>query len=288
MMEPSEHLIAGRFAIEGPLGTGGMASVHRAIDRVTQTPVALKLLAGDVGVSNARRRFDLEGRLLATFSHPHIVGFVDMGPLDDDAAYLAMELVEGGSLQDRLDRSGPLPLTEAVTIAGQILEGLVELHRHDIVHRDLKPANVLLAGGMHVVLIDFGLARIPDYRLTQAGRFVGSPAFASTEQLCGRPVGPTSDLFAVGALLYLMLTGHVPYPGDTAQEVRRLHDQPLQPPSRKRVGVPAELDGLVMDLLSTLPELRPADATAALERLEAIQVAARGGAGIRPRPSLAA
>jgi serine/threonine protein kinase len=288
MRDPTDGLIAGRFALESPLGTGGMATVHRARDLQTGQTVAVKILATDTGISNARRRFELEGRLIAGFSHPHIIGFVDMGPLGDDSVYLALELIEGGSLQDRLDRSGPLPLADAVTIAEQVLEALIELHRQGVVHRDLKPDNVLLAGGMHVVLIDFGLARIPDYQLTQVGRFLGSPAFASTEQLNGRPVSPASDLFALGALLYTMLTGHAPYPGDTAQEVRRHHGEPPAPPSAGRPEVPAALDDLVMDLLNPWPTLRPQRARDVLERLELINVNAPELAWPQDRPSLAA
>ncbi|MEZ4463946.1 MAG: serine/threonine-protein kinase [bacterium] len=272
-------LIAGRYFIEAPLGTGGMATVHRATDQVSGEAVALKILSSQSGVSNARRRFELEGRLLAGFDHPHIVGFRDMGPLGEDSGYLAMDLVEGGSLHDRLDAEGELPLGDAVTFACQILEALTVLHAQGVVHRDLKPDNILLAGGMHVVLIDFGLARVPDHRLTVAGRFLGSPAFASTEQLHGRPVGPRSDLFALGALLYSMLTGRAPFPGETAQELRRQHAgaAPIAP-SCLRSSVPLELDTLVMDLLSPWPGLRPDDAPAVLARLRGISVAGR-----RPR-----
>ncbi|MCB9549629.1 MAG: serine/threonine protein kinase [Myxococcales bacterium] len=276
---PVAGLIAGRYFIDGPLGTGGMATVHRATDQVTGEAIALKLLSPQSGVSNARRRFELEGRLLAGFDHPHIVGFRDMGALGDDSAYLAMDLVEGGSLHDRLDAEGELPLGDAVTFGCQILEALTVLHAQGVVHRDLKPDNILLAGGMHVVVIDFGLARVPDHRLTVAGRFLGSPAFASTEQLNGRPVGPRSDLFALGALLYSMLTGRAPFPGETAQELRRQHaGAPPLAPSCYRSSVPADLDGLVMDLLNPWPGLRPEDAATVLQRLQGIRVAAR-----RPR-----
>lgn len=211
--------IAG-YRIEGLLGTGGMSRVYRARQLSVDRAVALKVFSVDsVGGPQGALRLRREAKLLGRLDHPNIVRCIDYGD-DRDVFFLALELVDGESLKQRLDRAGPLIDRDAVRIALAVARGLMHAHEKSVVHRDVKPGNVLIAKDGRVKLTDFGLARAPeDLEITQAGTALGTPQYLSPEQARNpRGAGVESDVYSLGATLYHMLTGVPPHRGDTLAE----------------------------------------------------------------------
>jgi len=249
----------GPYAIEGELARGGVGVVYRARDPGLGRDVAVKLLhAGRGAAPNLRRRFQREAEALARLSHPHVVAVHAAGEAAG-CPYLVMDLVPGASLQDRLDREGPLPVREAVGLAAKIARALEAVHAAGLLHRDVKPANVLLrAGDRAPLLTDFGLAKDLDSsqtRLSKTGRFLGTPGFWPPEQARGRlsETGPAADVYALGATLYALLTGaRAPVRGRGLHGERpgRLRGRPRAPlraptrgrprPRRRRPALPRE------------------------------------------------
>ena len=218
--------LASRYTLEGELGAGGMATVHRARDLRHMRSVAIKMLRADVAQSLSAERFLREIRLAAQLSHPHILPLFDSGEARAGAGlvvlYYVMPLVSGESLRDRLDRERHLPVTDAVRIAAEVADALDYAHRSGIVHRDIKPENILLQDG-HAVVADFGIGKAlsaaADELTTQAGVTVGTPAYMSPEQAAGEQVDGRSDLYSLGCVLYEMLVGEPPFTGPNAQAV---------------------------------------------------------------------
>lgn len=211
--------IAG-YRIEGLLGTGGMSRVYRARQLSVDRLVALKVFSVDsVGGPQGALRLRREAKLLGRLDHPNIVRCIDYGD-DRDVFFLALELVDGESLKQRLDRTGPLVDRDAVRIALAVARALTHAHEKGVVHRDVKPGNVLIAKDGRVKLTDFGLARAPeDLEITQAGTALGTPQYLSPEQARNpRGAGVESDVYSLGATLYHMLTGVPPHRGDTLAE----------------------------------------------------------------------
>jgi hypothetical protein len=203
----------GHYEVQEVIGRGGMGVVLRAFDERLHRVVAIKVMAAELATSAAaRRRFTREARAAAAITHDHVVTIhaVEEGP---GLPYLVMQYVAGVSLQDRLDRTGPLPLAEVLRIGMQVVGGLAAAHAQGLVHRDVKPANILLENGVErVKLTDFGLARAADdASLTQSGAVAGTPSFMSPEQAEGKPVDHRSDLFSLGGVLYAMCTGRPPF-----------------------------------------------------------------------------
>jgi serine/threonine protein kinase len=211
---PRPIRIHGRYLLEERIARGGSADVWRARDEELDRPVAVKLLHPHLAPDErARLRLAVEGRLVASLSHPGIVQMYDV-LVDDESPALVMELIDGESLNVRLGREGALPPRVAAGIGAEVAEALAEAHAHGIVHRDIKPSNILLDRDGHAHLADFGIAHSlePDTeRLTQTGMVVGTPAYIAPEQLAGTEVGPRTDLFGLGAVLFEMLTGGSPY-----------------------------------------------------------------------------
>jgi serine/threonine-protein kinase len=263
-------VLSGRYVLRAVLGTGGMATVWQARDEVLGREVAVKVLsppyAADPGFL---ARFEREARHAAAVSHPRLVTVFDSG-VDGGTPYLVMELVTGRTLRQVLDEAGPLPAGQAAAIAVAVCEGLEAAHAAGLVHRDIKPANIILAGG-DVKILDFGIARAEGTAAgTATGIVLGTAAYLSPEQAAGRPAGPQADLYALGCVLFEMLTGAPPFTAESPVGLahRHVHDDP-GPPSARRPGVPASLDQMAIRLLAKDPAGRPADAAAARAGLQA-------------------
>ncbi len=273
-------IVGGRYAIEGELGSGGMATVYQARHTLTDEQVAVKILhphvAADEGLCERLRR---EARAAAAIAHENVVRIFDQGETDDGAPYLAMELLDGPSLHD-LIQEGPLELGRVVSLGTQIATGLARGHDLDVIHRDLKPANVIVvrseAGREVAKIVDFGLARrSTEERLTVAGTVVGTPQYMAPERLRGQPARPAADLYALGVVLFEMVTGRPPFDADSPMAFALCHLE--RPPHRARElapGCPASLDQLIADLLNKDPARRPVDAHEVTRRLSAVQAPA--------------
>ncbi|MEU7717596.1 serine/threonine-protein kinase [Streptomyces tibetensis] len=215
------RVVAGRYRLEARLGRGGMAVVWRATDQLLGRSVAVKELPYDetLSAAQARRQRDRtlrEARAVAQLSHPHIIVVHDVVE-DGERPYIVMELIEGGSLADRLARRGPVDAPEAARIGIALLGALGAAHAAGVLHRDLKPDNVLLETGTdRVVLTDFGIAQVAGApTLTENGAFVGSPEYTAPERMSGVRTGPESDLWSLGALLCAALSGESPFHRDS-------------------------------------------------------------------------
>jgi serine/threonine protein kinase len=209
------RLLADRYELREIVGAGGVARVHRAVDRHLERDVAIKVLDDEQARSadpSGRDRFLREARSAARLQHPHLVTIYDAGE-DDGELFLVMELVDGQSLAALIGQRAPLPVDEAVSIAIQILDGLSAVHADGLIHRDVKPANVLVDRAGRVRLTDFGIAkRLDDIEenLTSAGMVVGTPTYLAPEQAAGARLGVATDVYLVGLVLYEMLTGRRP------------------------------------------------------------------------------
>ena len=228
-----EGALAGRYRIERVLGEGGMATVYLAEDLRHRRPVALKVLRPELAHALGPERFQREIETAARLQHPHILGVHDSGDADGQL-WFAMPYVEGESLRGRLAREKQLPVDEALRIVREAADALDYAHRHGVVHRDIKPENILLADG-HALVADFGIARAlgaaagDGEKLTQTGTSVGTAAYMSPEQAAGESeVGPRSDVYSLGIVLYEMLAGETPFTAATPQAMiaRRFTETP--------------------------------------------------------------
>jgi serine/threonine protein kinase len=250
-------LFDGRYRIVRKLGTGGMANVYLAEDEVLGRRVAIKILndrhAGD---DQFVERFRREAKNAASLSHPNIVSIYDRGEAEG-TYYIAMEYLDGRSLKELIVARGPAPIHLAIDYARQILAAIRFAHRHGIVHRDIKPHNVLVDGEGRLKVTDFGIARAGVSQMTEAGSIIGTAQYLSPEQAKGAPVDQTSDLYSVGVVLYELLTGVVPFSGDTPVEIAMKHLSTVpEAPSTKRADVPRDLDLVVMRALAKDPSER--------------------------------
>jgi serine/threonine-protein kinase len=250
-----------RYVIRRKLGSGGMADVYLAEDQELGRRVALKLL-DERHASDEQfvERFRREAQSAAGLNHPNIVSIFDRG-LAEGTYYIAMEYLDGRTLKELLVRNGPTPVPIAIDYARQILGALSFAHRHGIVHRDIKPHNIVVGGDGRLKVTDFGIARSGASQMTEAGSIVGTAQYLSPEQARGAPVDPRSDIYSLGIVLYEMLTGKVPFTGDTPVEIAMKHlSQVPDPPSKLRPQVPHDLDAIVMRALAKDPDQRYASA----------------------------
>ncbi len=280
--------MVGHYRIVSTVGTGGMGTVYRALDTRLNRPVALKAIADrrrdDVTALERLRR---EALAAAGLDHPYICKVYELVETDTQTL-IAMEFVEGETLAARL-RRGPLPVADAVHLAGEIAEGLANAHQHGLVHRDIKPANIMITPHGHVKLLDFGLARAaaPPGSPTQTGsgeamRHAGTPPYMSPEQVLGQPVSPSSDLFSFGVVLYESLTGRQPF--DDADAYGLAHHIVSTPPKALEAAaphVPTALAKLVARCLAKRPADRPDSAGAVAEELRRLQIPAAPASKVR-------
>jgi WD40 repeat protein/serine/threonine protein kinase len=284
----------GHYDVLEVAGRGGMGVVLRAFDEKLQRVVAIKVLAPTLaGDAAARQRFVREARAAAAVTHDHVIA---VHAVEDDGPvpYLVMQFVHGRTLQEKLDRTGSLPLTETLRIGLQIAEGLAAAHRQGLIHRDIKPANILLENCVERVKItDFGLARVAGAaRLTQSGVVAGTPHYMSPEQAQGQPLDPRSDLFSLGSVLYVMCTGQLPFPAESALGVlKRVCDDTAPSVRALNPAIPEWLEAIVARLHSKDPAARfetAQDVADLLSRaLARVQTGADPGATpttITPRP----
>jgi len=272
------------FVVHDALGAGGMGVVYRAEDTRLRRAVALKFLLPHYRLdASAKARFLREAHTAAALDHPNLCPIYEVGATDEGWMFIAMALCEGESLRARLARDGTLVMQDALEIARQIAEGLRAAHAAGIVHRDLKPGNVMLLPDGTVRILDFGLAKARDHSLSETGVRFGTASYMSPEQMQGATVDGRSDLWALGVVLYEMLTGRKPFTGDEEVAIAHaiLHDDP-ELPSTHRADISAALEGIVVRLLEKEPAKRYADAGELLRDLPADNAtpASRGVEGV--------
>ncbi len=256
----------GPYEVLEAIGRGGMGVVLRAVDPKLNRIVAVKALLPELASnSNSRRRFLREAQAAAAISHPHVVSIHAVDESDQDHSgtpvppFLVMECIVGQSLQQKLDKVGPLRLTEILRISRQISDGLAAAHKQGLVHRDIKPANILLENGVERVKItDFGLARaIDDITVTRTGEVCGTPQYMSPEQACGDRVDHRSDLFSLGCVMYAMCTGHSPFRGDSvAHVIKRVTQDEPRSIADQNPEIPPWLIEIINSLLQKNAEYR--------------------------------
>ena len=266
-------VLAERYQLDRSLGNGGMGEVFEATDLTLHRNVAVKLLSPSlVQDEPARARFLREARALARVNSPHVVAVYDAGE-DDERPYLVMELVEGTTLEQELERAGRLEPARAVAIAKDIASGLASAHGQGIVHRDVKPSNVFLTPSDAAKIGDFGIVRLerPDATLTLTGQTFGSPPYVAPEQATGGTVDARADLYSLGCVLFQMLVGRRPFSGDDAVSLvyQHVHTTPPRVDSL-HPEVPVALGDLVAGLMAKDPDDRPDSAEEVQRALESI------------------
>jgi serine/threonine-protein kinase len=247
----------GRYRIIRKLGAGGMADVYLAEDQELGRQVAIKILNDRHAVDDSFiERFRREAKNAAGLSHPNIVSIYDRGEAEG-TYYIAMEFLDGRSLKELIVGRGPAPIKVAIDYARNILAALAAAHKQGIVHRDIKPHNVLIGAEGRLKVTDFGIARSGASQMTEVGSIIGTAQYLSPEQARGAPVDQTSDLYSVGVVLFEMLTGQVPFTGDTPLEIAMKHlSEVPRPPSELRPEVPHDLDSVVLRALAKDPSER--------------------------------
>jgi serine/threonine-protein kinase len=255
----------GSYRIESVLGSGAMGVVYRGTDEKRGRPAAVKVVSGEIARGGkVQKRFEREAEILQQFRHPNIVRFLAWGKFRG-TWYIAMEFIQGFTLEKLLQEGGPIPWREAVDLAIQVCDALHYAHERGVVHRDLKPSNLMITEDRRVKLTDFGIAKDLDRTsLTATGRTLGTAAYMAPEQIRGTPaVSHKTDLYALGAVLYQILVGRAPFEGSSPVVLMHCHlNEPAPRPSAKVHEIPRALDDLVVALMAKAPADRPWDAAA--------------------------
>jgi len=271
--------IAGKYAIVGLLGAGGMGAVYRAVQEPVGREVALKVIrsTGDDRLK-VQRRFEMEAGVVAGLTHPNTVTLYDFGVHEDGTLYMVLELVRGRPLAAEIGQ-GPMPYPRVVRIVAGVLDALVEAHDLGLVHRDLKPANIMLVqtrwGSESVRVLDFGIAKAVGGeaaaadQLTQTGMVFGTPRYMAPEQATGKEIDARTDLYALGVVAWQCLTGSAPFEADNTFELLLAHRQQELPPMEPELGVPEALAAAVRRALAKAPGDRFPDARSMADALRA-------------------
>jgi serine/threonine-protein kinase len=276
-----ERLLGDRYKIEGKLGSGGMALVYKAKDTLLERSVAIKVLREQFVSDEAFvKRFRREAQSAASLSHSNIVSIYDVGR-DGDIDYIVMEYIQGKTLKDIVRENGPLQLMDAINIVYQVGEALRHAHANNIVHRDIKPQNILVTPDGRAKVADFGIARaVTSATLTHTGDIIGSVHYLSPEQARGALVTEQSDIYSLGIILYELITGQLPYDGDTPISIALKHLQEM-PQMPGQLGQGSELDGVIARAMAKSTEDRYRNAKELLDDLTRV----RAGQALAPRPN---
>ncbi|MBT9566694.1 MAG: serine/threonine protein kinase [Thiobacillus sp.] len=253
----------GRYEVIATLGQGAMGTVYKAVDPLIERTVAIKTINLDLAQEERaefEERFYREAKSAGRLNHANIVTIYDVGETED-IAYIAMEYLQGESLREMLDSGVVLPIETIVRIVSRIASALNYAHENEVVHRDIKPANIMITSNRDVKIMDFGIAQIPTGSRTQHGTVLGSPTYMAPEQVASEPIDGKTDIFALGVVLYEMLTGVTPFKGDNLSAImfKILHMDPV-PPSKVDLRVPPVFDRIIARALAKRPADRYASA----------------------------
>lgn len=254
-----QRVLSGRYELEEKIGSGGMAEVYKAHDRLLARPVAIKILHAAYRADvEFIERFHREAKSAARLSHPNIVSIYDVGVAGNDH-YIVMEYVQSNTLKKKIQDEGALDILTAVAIAKDIASGLTHAHANNIVHCDIKPHNILMTADGRAKITDFGIARaVTESTLTYGGSVIGSVHYFSPEQARGGSITPKSDVYSLGIVLYEMLTNRLPFTGDNPVAIAMKHiEEEAIAPSRYRPQIPPMLEAIVCRAMSKSPEIRP-------------------------------
>ncbi|MFX1538453.1 MAG: protein kinase, partial [Promethearchaeota archaeon] len=274
----SDNLIAGtmfanRYKIIEELGTGGMGKVFKALDQEISEKVALKVLKDEISYDNQMiERFRNELKFARRISHPNVCRMFDLSK-EKETYFITMEYVPGENLKSILEREGPLSSGDTVSISKQICEGLAAAHRLGIVHRDLKPHNLMLDNDGNVRIMDFGVARLlTTDGLTHSGMMIGTPEYMSPEQVSSEKVDLRSDIYSLGIIMYEVVTGEVPFKGDSAISTALKHKTELpKDPRELNSQLPKELSAIILKCLKKNRDKRYKNTKELLSDLNAIE-----------------
>ena len=258
----TERVLSGRYELEERIGSGGMAEVYRAQDRLLDRTVAVKILhAAYKNDVEFIERFQREAKAAAGLSHPNIVSIFDVG-LEGDDHFIVMEYVPGATLKQKIQSEAPIDISLAVRIAKDIASGLAHAHANNIVHCDIKPHNILITEDNRAKIADFGIARaVTESTMTYSGSVVGSVHYFSPEQARGSMITPKSDVYSLGITLYEMLTGKLPFNGDNPVSIAMKHvEEEALPPTSLRRNIPPMLEAVVLRAMNKNPDVRPTSA----------------------------
>ncbi|MCI5950103.1 MAG: Stk1 family PASTA domain-containing Ser/Thr kinase [Coriobacteriaceae bacterium] len=253
----ADKLLGGRYAVQDRIGIGGMATVYRGLDQVLGRTVAIKMMLPQYATDPSfAARFKQEAQAAAALQSPYIVGVYDWGK-DGDTYYIVMEYLRGTDLKTGIRNHGALDCRKVAQIGSQICQALSEAHRHDIIHRDIQPQNIMVQPTGNIKVMDFGIARAKNSHLTADNSVLGTAHYVSPEQTQGKELGPTSDLYSLGIVMYEAATGRVPFDGDDAISValKQVNEQPV-PPSQVNPNVDATLEGIILKCMRKNPAER--------------------------------
>ncbi len=278
--------LAGRYLVESPIGVGGMAVVYRARHTLVDRPVAVKIMSQQMARDKSlRERFRREAKNAAALAHPNIIEIYDYGETEDGSPFMVMELLDGAPLS-HLIGMGPMDPGRVASLGLQMSKGLARAHDFEVIHRDLKPENIFIcnggAGREIVKLLDFGIARsMHDSRLTNAGEIFGTPQYMAPERITSIDAGPAADLYALGIILFEMLTGRLPFQSEeiTGFFIKHMQEPPPKP-SEIVPQCPRRLEELILRMMAKTPEGRPVDAHQVIKELQAL--VPKGGPAVSP------